>query len=298
MEFKDIKCDYQLYKNFYAVAKAGSFSGGAKALFLTQPTVSYNIKSLENGLGCKLFFRDSRSVKLTPEGRLLYKYIDSAHNAILSGEKEIEKIYSLERGEIAVGVPVNYNSDLICNIVEGFKQKYPKIKIKLFFRSTQELLDMFDAYKLDIVFTFRESVKNRNNANVVKIMPSTKLCFAGTKEYVEDKPLTELEFILPNRKTTMRSHIDSFFNKIAFTPASSLETFTTESMLSLTKKGFGVGLFYKDSIEEYINNGSFTEVEFNQTIPSVKLCYLYKESFMDYSCKIFTDWIDEYVDKD
>ena len=62
--------DLELYKVFAAVAEAGSVSGGAARLFITQPAASQAVKKLEQQVGVRLFTRGKRGVTLTQEGQL------------------------------------------------------------------------------------------------------------------------------------------------------------------------------------------------------------------------------------
>lgn len=295
MEFKDLHCDYSLYKNFYVVAKTGSFSKAAKALFLTQPTISYNIKKLENELGFKLFFRDSRNINLTPEGTKLFKYVESAHNTLISAENEIKGSSILNEGEILIGIPTNFYIKDICKVIKQFKQTYKKIKISLYFRPTQELFEMLDAHKIDIIFCFYKSTKNKSNStNEIRFFPESHICIAGLKSIVENADYTQLDYILPNVHTTMRNHIDQFFFDIQFKPNITIETFTIESTLDFVNSGFGVGLFYQDYIQNYIDSGLLKIVNFNKEIPKISRCFIYKKNFVDYATKTMIDCLTQY----
>ena len=64
--------DYDYYRIFYYVAKCGSITQAAKRLLHDQPNLTRMIKLLEGELGCALFYRTNRGVRLTPEGKRLY----------------------------------------------------------------------------------------------------------------------------------------------------------------------------------------------------------------------------------
>ncbi len=66
--------DLDLLRTFVAIVDNGSFTRAASRLRLTQSTVSLQIKRLEDGLTCRLFDRDGRELKLTPEGEVLLTY--------------------------------------------------------------------------------------------------------------------------------------------------------------------------------------------------------------------------------
>ncbi len=78
MEF-DNNVDLNLYMIFYCVAKTGSFSKAAEKLFVSQPSISYAIKHLEDSLKTKLFLRISKGVELTTEGKNMVLYTGRAN---------------------------------------------------------------------------------------------------------------------------------------------------------------------------------------------------------------------------
>ena len=94
---------FDYYKIFYYVAKYRNITTAAKALFLSQPTVSKYIQSLEEALGCALFVRSKKGVSLTPEAELLYPHIAQACELILQAEEELFSRQSLQSGVIRIG---------------------------------------------------------------------------------------------------------------------------------------------------------------------------------------------------
>ena len=118
----------ELYKSFYYAAKSESLSKAAEVLYISQPALSRAIKQLEQALGCTLFFRTSKGVRLTPEGRLLFQHIEQAFNFINMGEQRIAETQALQTGEIRIGA-----SDTLC--------KYYLIPYLIF--SRKNLLELF-----------------------------------------------------------------------------------------------------------------------------------------------------------
>lgn len=79
--------NYELYKVFYHVAVTLSFSEASKQLFISQSAVSQSIKVLEKKLKQPLFIRSTKKVQLTPEGEILLKHIEPAHEPDPEGGK-------------------------------------------------------------------------------------------------------------------------------------------------------------------------------------------------------------------
>ena len=81
--------NFEYYKVFYYVARYGSFTQAAKALYSNQPNVARVINLLEQELGCQLMIRTNRGIHLTEEGKKLYKRIWVAYEQIRLGEEEL-----------------------------------------------------------------------------------------------------------------------------------------------------------------------------------------------------------------
>ena len=80
---------YDYYRVFYYVAKCRNFTQAASLLMSNQPNVTRTIQNLESQLGCTLFVRSNRGVRLTPEGERLYSHIRIAVEQIHAGEEEL-----------------------------------------------------------------------------------------------------------------------------------------------------------------------------------------------------------------
>ena len=89
---------YDYYRIFYYVAKYGNLSQAAKQLLNNQPNMTRAIKNLEGELGCPLFLRTNRGMKLTPEGERLYAHVRIAFEHIEAGEAEITESRTLQTG--------------------------------------------------------------------------------------------------------------------------------------------------------------------------------------------------------
>ena len=102
-----INVDIELYRIFYTVASCGNITKAAEKLYISQPAVTMSIKKLESELGIKLFVRNKRGVTLTPEGKVLYGYIEKAMENISLAENKIENFKKLETGNIRIGIGTN-----------------------------------------------------------------------------------------------------------------------------------------------------------------------------------------------
>jgi len=142
--------DYNLLKLFYAVCQNRSFSKTAELLGITQPSISYSMKKLEESLGITLFNREN-NMALTPEAESLLPYVEEAINSIKRGSVEITNITNLKSGNICIGVPSHIGVFLLTSIIKKFNITHPNIKMKITCKSTKELFRLLNNNELDVV---------------------------------------------------------------------------------------------------------------------------------------------------
>ena len=138
---------------FVRVAETKSFSAAAKMLFLTQPTVSAHIASLERELNTCLLIRNTKGVALSDAGKELYAYAEQ----MLELEQKIRERFGLtcrQPGSVlriaASTIPSLY---LLPDIMARFRKEYPEEQLKLFETDSSGVVEMILSHKADVGFT-------------------------------------------------------------------------------------------------------------------------------------------------
>ncbi|RXE70631.1 LysR family transcriptional regulator [Muribaculaceae bacterium Isolate-002 (NCI)] len=138
---------------FVAAARALNFSEASAKVNITQSTLSQQIRQLEDELGTQLFYRNSHSVKLTEEGeRLLPLAIDTLNSAESCADA-VKNIHGLVTGTLNIGVTYSFSPILTETMLE-FMQRYPGIKLNVYYKTMAELLVMLSNYEVDFVLAF------------------------------------------------------------------------------------------------------------------------------------------------
>ena len=122
---------YDYYKVFYYIAKYGNITKAAKLLINNQPNLTRIIKNLENSLGCPLFTRNNRGMKLTPEGEKLYRHISAAFEHIEAAEEEISESRSLNGGSVYIAASEVALRCLLLPVLKKYRTLYPNIHIRV-----------------------------------------------------------------------------------------------------------------------------------------------------------------------
>jgi len=140
VERKPLQIDFRHLETFCRVADLKSFSKAADDLFLTQPTVSGHILSLEQSLSLRLFDRTSREVRLTKAGEVFLKYASK----ILSFRKDLLNALSEFsqgiKGELSLGASTIPGEYLLPKLMGDFKREHPYFIISLKIADTKEIV--------------------------------------------------------------------------------------------------------------------------------------------------------------
>ena len=133
---------------FVQVAEGGSFSKAAKQLFLTQPTISAHISSLEKELNARLFVRNTKEVKLSDDGKELYRYA----RQMIDLQKKIEERFETGKSESKhlITIPAQY---LLPEILMKFNERYPKEQVKLLETDSSQVVTKIIDHMVDVGFT-------------------------------------------------------------------------------------------------------------------------------------------------
>ena len=140
----------QLYY-FQKLAELQHYTHAAEELFISQPTLSHAISSLEDDLGCKLFRKQGRNVRLTEDGALFKRYVDEALGVLDDGMAALRVRQGRLSGTVNVGAIATVRADFLPALVLDYRRKRGNlIELRIEQGSTQELVDGLLAGKLDL----------------------------------------------------------------------------------------------------------------------------------------------------
>ncbi|MBR1701481.1 MAG: LysR family transcriptional regulator [Lachnospiraceae bacterium] len=134
---------------FLAVAREENMTRAAELLHVTQPTLSKQLKSLEDELGKKLFTRHSFSIKLTEEGVLLRNRAEDLVGMADRIEKEFISLDDITGGDLYFGLAESYQISLLAREINTFKQNYPNLRYHITSGDTEQVVEKLDKGLLD-----------------------------------------------------------------------------------------------------------------------------------------------------
>ena len=141
--------EIRVLKYFLAVAREQNISAAAESLFLSQPTLSRQLKELEEELGKQLFIRGSRKITLTEEGLLLRKRAEEIVELLDKTEKELLGSDEQVSGEIYIGAGETDGLRLIAKAAKELQEQYPQITYRIISGDAVDITERLDKGLID-----------------------------------------------------------------------------------------------------------------------------------------------------
>ena len=244
------------YKIFYEVARCGNISRAARELYISQPAISKAVNKLEEGLGVRLFHRNSRGVQLTKEGAILYRHISSAFEAINDGERELRRIRDFHIGHLRIGVSNTLCKYVLLPYLKGFIERYPHVNISIESQSTIHTLEMLEAHKIDVGLVAEPKVKKALTFSPVMEINDGFVC---TPSYMEHLLLREGDepdlfrtgnIMLLDQSNMSRKHVDSYLTERQIEVNQLLEVTDMELLIEFSRIGIGIGCVIKELVAD------------------------------------------------
>ncbi len=141
--------ELRVLRYFLAVAQEESISAAADYLHLTQPTLSRQLKDLEDELGRPLFLRGSRKVELTEEGRLLRKRAREILELTDKAQAEVREGTQAVTGEIYIGAGETHVMGLVARAVRALREQGHRIRFRLYSGNAEDVTERLDQGLLD-----------------------------------------------------------------------------------------------------------------------------------------------------
>lgn len=141
--------EIRVLRYFLEIARTGNMSRAAETLHVTQPTLSKQIKDLEQELGKKLFRRGSSSVSLTDEGMLLRKRAEDILEMVDKTADEFKALDNITGGEVHIGCAESHQIKYLAQVIKHFKKNYPLFRYHLTSGNTEQVVERLDRGLID-----------------------------------------------------------------------------------------------------------------------------------------------------
>ena len=280
---------------FIHVAELGSFTKAAEQLGYSQSTISFQIKQLEDELGCLLFERINHTITLTEQGHELVSYAHQVR-ALTEDFKETLAKEDL-RGHLHIVTPDSVCEEMISAHFADFHRKYPSIFIRFSTGDSSNMLHMLDRNEADVIITLDHHLYNKDYvvAKEQKIpmhfVASSESKFAHCKG-LSIKDIIGEPFVLTEYGQGYRRVFDRELAKksLAITPV--LEIGRTDIITSVIMENDMISFLPDFVTDEFITEGKLCHLDVvDMNIDIWKQLIYHKNKWLSKSMKTFIEYI-------
>jgi len=237
-------------RSFHAVATHGSFTRAAESLHVTQPTLSGQVKELEERYGIKLFLRHGRHIELTDIGRSAY----SITHLLFRHEEEVEQLFqsarALTTGELLVAADSPY---IVTPLLAQFQRLYPGIQISIQYGNSRQLMSWLESRLCDVAFL--PNIPQADDRLIsIALEPDTLVVFVNQdhawaeRRSVTIEELLKQRIILREKGSRTRSIFEEAVAQSGGRLQDVMEISGREGVREAVAAGFGVGIVAENEL--------------------------------------------------
>ena len=283
---------------FVAVAEALSFTRGAEKLHLAQPSLTRQIKDLEEEIGVRLLDRTTQQVKLTPEGQ---SFLVDAKRVLDLSEEIVESVRHFSRDELAalnIGYVANLFYDLLPVTLASFQRSFPTIPINLFDMTCGDQFRALQEGKIDLGFVgLHEPIEERGLqfrpiASYETVVAVAKNDPLAKKSLIKLKELKPMFFIGMSEASYpgYRRWLTQTCRKVGFSPKVLQDADIERTLIQSVAAGLGVAL-----LPDQVKKLPHDSVVFRELSPGVKTesCIAWKTSNTSVALKAYVNIVSD-----
>lgn len=230
-----------------AIAEHGSYTRAAEVLHVSQPTLSQQIKQLEDSLDSVLLDRSGRSVRLTDAGEIYVHYARRAFGELDAGTRAIQDVQDLSRGSLRLGwTPIT--DYLTCSLLETFHKRYPGITLHTHELPQDDIEVAIAEDRIDVGVVFSRPFDSRHHSDEIeaKLLFKERLHVAvGYDHELSPQRKTPLSLaqlaneplVLLGTNFALRRQIDQYFRQHQIRPCIAMETNSLSVIIEMVQVG-------------------------------------------------------------
>jgi DNA-binding transcriptional LysR family regulator len=248
---------------FVEVARLGSVSRAAEALYATQPTLTARLKGLEQELDAQLFVRSQRGMRLSDAGRAFLPYAERTLDTVSSGRRLLAELARGEAGQLALGAAPAVSTYVLPRILTRFRRTHPKVSLAVRTGHSEEVLELVlrEQVQVGLGRVLRhpqvEAIPLYEDELVLVVDPRHR--FAAEKEVGPDE-LTEVQLILFDRTSSYHRLTSEFFEGVGAVPRGVMELDNIDAAKKMVEQGLGVALLPHTAVAAELEAGSLQAV--------------------------------------
>ena len=259
---------------FLEVARRQNLSRAAEALFVSQPTLTARLQSLEAALGEQLFIRTRRGMRLTEAGDAFLPYAEHAVAALADGRERLAELRRGVAGRLVLGAPPTVSTYTLPALLARFSATHPGVRLAVKTGTSEEILDMVlhDQVQLGIIRALAnqeiETLPLFTDTLVLIAGPGHRLARSSPGRQARMADLAGEVLVLFGRSSSYLEFTTATFRQAGVLPGSVLELDNIEAAKKMVERGLGVSLVPTSTVAGELAAGTLARIELVDAAPA------------------------------
>jgi len=250
-------------EGFLEVARRGSVSRAAEALYITQPTLTARLHGIERELGVKLFLRTPRGMRLTDAGRAWVPFAERAMRALVEGRDALEQVKTASAGHLTIGSALAVSTYILPDLLERFVASHPRVEVSVRTGHSEDVVELVlrDEVQLGLGRAINHPDLDLRPFHREELV----LVCAPDHPFVRRKSVTLAE--VTNEKLIMFDRTSSYYEITQSAFVSSgvrlrrfMEMDSIEAAKKMVERGLGVALLPRTSVAREVEAATMSRV--------------------------------------
>jgi DNA-binding transcriptional LysR family regulator len=228
-------------EHFMALCEEMHFTKTAEKLRIGQPTLSYQMKALEDELGVRLFDRLGKKIAITESGKILLEHCKKVFANLESAREQIEELQNVKRGKLVIGTLSGDLNHIVSSVLLEFHSIYPDVQIQIF--SLDDVVEKVIQNEFDLALTLMPG-KDERLTNISLYEEEFFLAVRrdhvwSDRNAIDFKEIQRIPLILNPKGHCFRQSLDAACSAAGIQIQPIIESTDSKSILNLVKKGIG-----------------------------------------------------------
>ena len=257
-------------EGFLEVARRGSVSRAAEALFITQPTLTARLQGLERELGTALFLRTAHGMRLTEAGRAWVPFAERAVRALVEGRDAVDQVKSASAGHLMIAAAPAVSTYVLPELLERFVAAHPRVEVSVRTGHSEDVVEL--VIRDEVQIGLGRAIRHPD----LEMLPFHKeelvLVSAPDHPFTQRGGVTLAEvagekLIMFDRTSSYYEITQGAFLAAGVKPRGVMELDSIEAAKKMVERGLGVALLPGSAVAREVTGGSLCIVKMKDAPP-------------------------------
>lgn len=257
-------------EGFLEVARRGSVSRAAEALFITQPTLTARLHGLERELGTALFLRTSHGMRLTDAGRAWIPFAERALRALVEGRDALEQVKTGSAGHLMIAAAPAVSTYVLPELLERFVAEHPRVEVSVRTGHSEDVIAL--VLRDEVQLGLGRAIRHPDIELRPFLTEELVLVCAPDHPFTQrtDVPLAEVaaeKVIMFDRTSSYYEITQGAFLSAGVKPRGLMELDSIEAAKKMVERGLGVALLPGSAVAREVTGGTLCVVDMSDAPP-------------------------------